>query len=266
MIHRNWLNFILTQEKPSKLLNESKDFLFSFIPEFSHMVGFEQNNPHHDKDVWEHTITVIDNTPNEDLTLRLVALFHDCGKPFVYTEEDGIGHFYGHAKVSAKMCETIMQRLDYSEQLIEQVVMLVRKHDLELIGIEPESVQRQVRRIGKDTFLKLVDFKKADIMGQSSSGIEQEYRLLQLNQSRQNIEKMIEEAEKIALQFKDLNSDNNILAINGYDLLDLGIPEGPGVREMLNLLYEEVRIGNVENKKEALIEKAKKLNEFEVYF
>ena len=78
------------------------DVLAVPIPELRPMFGFEQHNPHHDRDVWLHTAAVVEHIPPEPV-LRWAALLHDgClpdgGKPPWFSPgPDGVGHFYGHA-------------------------------------------------------------------------------------------------------------------------------------------------------------------------
>ena len=48
------------------------------------MFGFPQHNPHHDKDVWDHTIAVIESITPEPV-LRWAALLHDIGKPSCFS-------------------------------------------------------------------------------------------------------------------------------------------------------------------------------------
>ena len=89
---------ILLSKEPSRLIKENEEYIFSIIPELKNTKGFNQNNLWHIYDVYEHILHVIDGVPG-DLTLRLVALFHDIGKPFTYTvDENNVGHFYNHWK------------------------------------------------------------------------------------------------------------------------------------------------------------------------
>ena len=71
----NKLYEILMDDKPSILIKENEDYFFSLIPELKVCKGFNQNNPWHIYDVYEHILHVVDETP-KDLSLRLVALFH----------------------------------------------------------------------------------------------------------------------------------------------------------------------------------------------
>lgn len=122
------LNTILLDENVSEKVNKSLDFILAIIPEFVFMIGFEHNNPHHHLDVYNHTLKALEDSPI-DLEIRMALLLHDIGKPFSYQDCKGIRHFNGHPKVSAKISETILKRLNYEETFINNVIYLIRKHD-----------------------------------------------------------------------------------------------------------------------------------------
>jgi len=109
---REELNKILMADIPSRGLKllSSTDLLKYIIPELEMCVGFQQHNPNHDKDVFNHILSVVDNT-EKDLILRLAALFHDIGKPETFSlDEDGVGHFYKHHLKSSDIADEVMKR------------------------------------------------------------------------------------------------------------------------------------------------------------
>lgn len=64
-----------------------------FIPELKDLIGFQQNNPYHAYDVFDHTVHAIGKCESDDLVVRLAVFFHDFGKPHSYQDgEDGIRH------------------------------------------------------------------------------------------------------------------------------------------------------------------------------
>ena len=80
---------ILLNEQPSLYIKENEHDIFNLIPELKESVGFNQNNIWHIYDVYEHILHVVDNV-SSNIILRLTALFHDIGKPFVYTEDENV--------------------------------------------------------------------------------------------------------------------------------------------------------------------------------
>ena len=120
------LTKMLCAQGAAGVLRDFADVLAVPIPELTPMFGFPQHNPHHDKDVWDHTIAVIESITPEPV-LRWAALLHDIGKPSCFSlAEDGIGHFFGHSDQSTSMAESILSRLRFDNASKEQIVRLVR--------------------------------------------------------------------------------------------------------------------------------------------
>ena len=79
--------------------------------------GFNQNNPYHIYDLYEHTL-VATEAIEPILHLRLTMLLHDLGKTKTKTtDENGISHYYAHAKESVKMAENILKDLKYDNNI-----------------------------------------------------------------------------------------------------------------------------------------------------
>lgn len=91
------------------------------------MIGFEHKHHHH-LDVWEHTLYAL-SMSNKDFDLRLSLLLHDIGKPFCFSEVDGIRHFHNHPYVSSEMAKTILTRLGFNDKYINKICYLIRFHD-----------------------------------------------------------------------------------------------------------------------------------------
>ena len=110
------------------------DVLGAVFPELLAMKGFQQHNEYHRYDVLEHCVrameTVMDRAENR-LHMKMAAHFHDVGKPLTYSEEDnGRGHFYGHASKGAEVAAEVMKDSELTRLWTERVVTLVRYHDL----------------------------------------------------------------------------------------------------------------------------------------
>src|SRR5690606_10322087 len=100
----------------------------------------EVDEHHHHKDVYEHTLTVVEQAidletgpggpvPAPDLVLRLAALLHDIGKPATRRLEPGGGvSFHHHEVVGAKMAAKRMRALRFDKQTIAAVSLLVGLH------------------------------------------------------------------------------------------------------------------------------------------
>lgn len=100
----------------------------------------EVDEHHHHKDVYEHTLTVVEQAidletgpdgavPAPDLVLRLAALLHDCGKPATRRMEPGGGvSFHHHEVVGAKIASRRLKALRFERAVVADVSTLVELH------------------------------------------------------------------------------------------------------------------------------------------
>jgi poly(A) polymerase len=106
-----------------------------FLPEIPKL-KLEIDEHHHHKDVYEHTLTVLEQAialeerlggPN--LTLRLAALLHDIGKPKTKELIPGGGvSFHHHEVVGSRLCKERMKKLRFDNHIIKDVAQLVFLH------------------------------------------------------------------------------------------------------------------------------------------
>lgn len=238
---REEFNKILVCEKPSKgiVLLYKLGLLDYIVPELIKCVGFNQHNPNHDKDIFNHILKVLDSTEPK-LKLRLAALFHDIGKPNVFTiDEEGVGHFYSHHKESAKMCREAMQRLKYSNKEIEYVSELVYYHMTKYEKLKTSSVKKFINKIGTDKLDDMFKLLIADRIGSKPP-----CKINDINKLKSECKRIL--SEKQPLGIKDLD-------INGYELMKAGIPQGKEVGDILNMLLEIVLKNPKLNSKDILL-------------
>lgn len=104
------------------------------------MVGFEQRNPHHCYDLFEHTLyTTAGVGENASYLLQTAAFFHDIGKPLVKKEKQGRFVFHGHAKKSAEIAVPILESMQYSEEEIREICFYITHHDDFISWVLPEE-------------------------------------------------------------------------------------------------------------------------------
>lgn len=158
---------ILSSEKPSELIKKNEKYIFEIIPELSVCKGFNQNNPWHVYDVYEHILHVVDGT-DANIILRMTALFHDIGKPFVYTEDDDkIGHFYKHWEKSNEIFLNFASKYNLDKNLVSIVSLLINYHDIR-IDLNDKKTIDKVKNLGKENIELLYKIKRADLKAQSS--------------------------------------------------------------------------------------------------
>ena len=221
------------------------DVLGVVIPEILPMHGFDQRTPYHIYDVWEHTAVAVSETPPVT-HLRLSALLHDIGKPpSFFTDEKGVGHFYGHPAVSEKMAEEILARLKYDNVTRRRVVTLVREHD-RIIEPTETAVKRALFRLTPEVFFNLLIIKRADNLAQSPNYRD---RLATYDRIESMAQDILERNECISVA---------TLAVNGGDLIAIGMKPGKEIGEMLSLLLEQVIRGDLANDRDELLTYVKK--------
>lgn len=228
------------------LLSATADDLIRFaplitavIPELESQVGFDQRNIHHAFDLFTHTAHVTANTP-ANLALRWTGLLHDAGKVSSFSvDENGHGHFYGHAKPSAAIADQVLLRLKAPTALREEVVQLCQLH-MTLIPPEKKVVRRWLGKLGTQRMDALLTFQQADISGK---GIIEENELEQFALLRSLMEQILQENTCFCL--KDL-------AVNGRDLQTLGY-QGKAIGQCLQFLLEQVIDERLPNDKDALL-------------
>ncbi len=244
---RDELVKLLCGRHAEKCIVENADIIGAVIPEILYMKGFRQCNPHHVYDVLTHSavaVGAVDATP----VLRLAALFHDIGKPKCFSlDNEGVGHFFGHASISAELTEKIMSRLKFDNDTKQKVTELVRLHDLQ-IELSEKAVKRVMNKISPEMFFDLLQLKRADNLAQSP-----EYR------SRQRYYDELESIAKEIIEKEECFSLRD-LAIDGNDLITIGFTQGKEIGKVLAMLLEEVIEGRFPNDRKKLINEACRLN------
>ena len=222
------------------------DIISPVIPELAALKGFPQNTPYHCYDVLEHTACTMENIDAERL-LRWAALLHDIGKPAThFTREDGISHFFGHARIGAELAEGVCKRLGFPRRFSEQLVRLVAMHD-DPMAPAPKSIRKVLLRLDGDEglFRALCALKRADSLAHAP-------------EHRQRGSSALE-ALRIFEELKASNAawSTKGLAISGDDLLELGYEQGPAIGFALRDALEEVIDEKLENDRDALLKWAR---------
>ena len=229
---------LLPQIKAGDLLRFAP-ILAAVIPELAPMLGFDQHSPYHAYDLFTHTAWVVEQVPAR-LSLRWAALLHDTGKVPAFTlDEDGRGHFYGHAKESAALADGILRQLKAPTALREEVVRLIALH---MTRLEPTKkvLRRWLSRLGRETVDDLLLLQRADTLSKGKDVTEEMRQFTHLDALLDEID-----AENGCLSLKDL-------AVNGKDLMALGYA-GKAIGQTLNRLLDLVLDEQLPNEKKALL-------------
>ena len=234
-----------------------------FLPEVPQL-KLEIDEHHHHKDVYEHSLTVLeqairleDRLGGANLTLRLAALLHDIGKPKTRQLIAGGGvSFHHHEVVGSRMCKERMRKLRFDNHIINDVSQLVFLH-LRFHGYgsgewTDSAVRRYVRDAGELlTHLHLLtradcttrNQKKADLLAKTYDELEERISVLmeqeELNKIRPDLT-----GEQI---MEILKIKPSPMVGKAYDfLLELRLEHGPlgeeKARELLLNWWQQQKI------------------------
>jgi len=143
---------ILASPQPSVGLDllQQVGLMAIVLPEVSVLYGLEQPSEWHHKDIFYHTLQVVDNIAEktEKTNLRFAALIHDIGKPKTRRLDKKRGWtFHGHDAVGANMVDKMAKRMKLSNQTRELLKKLTLLH-LRPISLAKEDVtDSAVRRL-----------------------------------------------------------------------------------------------------------------------
>lgn len=213
------------------------DILAQAVPALQPCIGFEQRNPHHCYDVYTHTAHVVEQVSGE-LALRWAALLHDCGKPDCFhLDENGRGHFHGHAKISAQLAEQALLQLKAPTALRERVCFLIAHHMTPLVP-DRKLLRKRLGKYGQQALLQLLELQQADFGGKGTT---------ESDTALSDIAAIVQEilSEEPCLTVHDLK-------INGNDLQKLGFSAGPDIGNCLSCLLEMVQSEELLNEKQVL--------------
>lgn len=225
------------------------------LPELEHLAGLHQNPRFHPYDTWEHTLTAIDNSP-QDLEIRWSLLLHDVGKglPDVRKmNKEGQPSDHGHEAKSAELTVEIMKRLRYPEKFSKLVTWLVTEH----MRFAPMLIS------GEKTLLRWVRSEATSGTFRNQEELTHAYKQLVevflADMGATNARKnpaLMENGRALGEQVIELAREkmpvtNSDLAISGKDLLEI-IPQMQ-IKNALAYLLERVQSGNLPNEKEALL-------------
>ncbi len=219
--------------------------LDAWLPELERCAGVTQNEFHPD-DVYWHSLKTCDAAPRERPVVRWAALLHDTGKVDA-RQKVGDGEeervvFYGHEDISARHTVAVLERLRYPGDFVAACRHLVQEHMFHYEAAwKPSTVRRFMRKIGPDFLDDLFLLREADSRSRALAG-----ELASLDELRARV--ALEIRSNATLRLRDL-------AVDGNDVMGvMGIPAGPGVREVLEDLLDRVMDSPHLNEREALLD------------
>jgi tRNA nucleotidyltransferase (CCA-adding enzyme) len=230
-IREEWMK-TMKARKPSIAFNvmQKTGILGVTLPEMLEQVGCEQNR-YHAFDVWTHSMACLDACEG-DPPLRIAALLHDLGKPRTRARSEKTGDFtfFNHESVGAEMARSALERLRFSNEDRDRIVLLVQHH---LVCYSDEwrdaAVRKWIRRVTRDRIEDLYALNRADILGKGRD----------VTAELEGLEKLKARVAGV-LSAKDALSVRE-LAVDGKDVMrELAISPSRRVGVVLEGLLEKV--------------------------
>lgn len=130
------------------------------------MYNFNQNNPHHNQNLYDHCITVKNNFYKSKV-YSLAAEFHDVGKLFCETvDENGISHYYNHSSVGTYILLTDCKEICYRELLNKDEMLdflfIINYHMLPMNLVTNKSKNKWKKVLGEEKYNLLIEFNRCD--------------------------------------------------------------------------------------------------------
>jgi poly(A) polymerase len=211
-----------------------------FLPELP-ALKLEIDEHHHHKDVYQHSLTVLDQVIDletkhqpqieADLVLRIAALLHDIGKPKTRKfEGEGRVSFHHHEVVGARLAKKRLEKLRYSNEIIEQVCLLIELH-LRFHGYGDgkwtDSAVRRYVRDAEEQLIRLHKLTRADCTTRNDAKAEK------LRNAYDDLEQRIVELSKQE-ELKSMRPE-----LDGAEIMKvLGIKPGPEVGKAYQFLLD----------------------------
>lgn len=216
------------------ILHEYSDVIFLLIPELAVQQGCDREYGDGRYDLYEHTVNCISYT-EPLLHLRLAALLHDTVKPSGANEEDVL-------RIRDTVAANVLLRLRCSSALSDTVCRIIKYCDADINCENKVDIKRFASKVGIKTAKDVIKLKRADILAEDPRYYS---RLSCLNTAYD----VICEAEEngVALNIRDL-------AVNGRDIISLGVKSGPFIGELLRYALDGVISDEVKNERGALTE------------
>ena len=224
------------------MLLEESGLMKEIFPELIKLKGVDSQDGFKHKDVYLHTLKVLDNVAlvSNNLNLRYAALYHDIAKPRTKRYLNGIGWtFHGHEELGARQFEKIGRKLRLSQKDIKIISNLIRLHLRPIAIAKDEVTDSAVRRLIVDAgeeLNSLMVLCRADITSKNKIRVQRYMKNFELVEER-----IVEVEEKDALRaFQS--------PFNGKEIMEMfELEPGPKVGEIKHFIEEAILEGEIAN-------------------
>ncbi len=242
---------ILSHPKPStgiRILLET-GVLGIVFPEIAVLAGVEQRDLYHHKDVFEHTMKVVDNLAEvtDDLKLRFTGLVHDIGKPRVKQFVEGTGWtFHGHEQAGVHMLKKVCKRMKLSNDYYDFSSKMTHLHmrPIQLISedVTDSAIRRLIVHAGEDLD-NLIMLCRADI----TSG------------NPKRVKKHLENFDFVMKRIREVEEKDRMRSfqspVRGDEIMKIcGLSPGPLVGRLKHMIEEAILDGKIPNEHDSALQ------------
>jgi putative nucleotidyltransferase with HDIG domain len=218
------------------------------FPEISKMAGVEQIGQHHHKDVFEHTLMVVDQVAllTDDPVLRFAALVHDIAKPKTKRFASDLGWtFHGHEDVGSRMVKGVGRRMKLPEETTSKLSKLTALHmrpiNLTHDGVTDSAVRRLIVESGDDLD-DLLTLCRADITSANPK----------------KVRKYLSDFESLELRIREVVDKDNLRAfqspVRGEEIMQVcNLRPSPLVGQIKKALETAILDGVVPNEHDPVL-------------
>ena len=239
---------ILSTNKPSiGLIILQKTGLMKYVfPEIDDMYGLEQTKEWHHKDIFYHTMQVVDNAAqlSDKMKLRFAALVHDIAKPKTRKVDSKKGYtFHGHDAVGERILNKVAKYLKLPNELRDYLKKLTLLHLRPIAIVNSEVTDSAIRRVivaAGDELDDLMTLCRADITTRNPNRVKKYLQNFEIVES-----KMSNVEERDAMRaFQS--------PVRGKEIMEsCGLSEGKEVGKIKQAIEEAILNGDIENEYEA---------------
>ena len=244
----NELFKILNTPSPSVglILLEVNGLLEYIFPEIHIMYGLDQTSEWHHKDIFFHTMEVVDNAAklSKKVDLRLAALVHDIGKPKTRRLHKEKGYtFYGHDDLGSRMLEEVSKRMKFSNKTRDYIKKLTALHLRPISLAKKDVTDSAIRRLIVDAGEDIDDLMllcRADITTKNPN----------------NVKKYLSNFDYVEKRMKEVDEKDELRLfqspVKGVEIMKMfNLPPGKQVGVIKSLVEEAILDGEIDNSYEA---------------
>jgi len=216
------------------------------FPEIAVLGGVEDRDGQRHKDVFHHTLKVVDNAAErtDKMKVRFAALVHDIGKPATKKFINGTGwSYHGHEELGRKMLNLVGQRMRLPKRLTAYLKRMTRLHLRPIALAQNEVTDSGIRRMIVEAGENLEDLMilvRADVTSKDPRRVKRYYG--NFDRVMDRIEEVVEKDALRAFQSP----------LRGDEIIELlGVEPGPVIGQIKKAIEEAILEGEIPNEHDA---------------